>query len=87
MASQSGFQTDATISAGFWWYKPDPTIDPTGREIMIEVNGVQKIESNLSHSKVWLYYAANNVSTSQEPYTLEGQVAMAFMTDMEALFT
>ena len=87
MANQSGFQSNTTIHAAFWWYKPDPSLDPIGREIMIEVNGIQKVESNQQHTKVWLYYAANNVSTSQEPYTLEGAVAAAFMNDMEALFS
>ena len=87
MANQSGFQTNTTIHAAFWWYKPDPLLDPTGREILIEVNSIQKIESNQAHSKVWLWYAANNVSTSMEPYTLEGSVAGAFMSDMEGLFS
>jgi len=93
MANQSGFQTNTTIHAAFWWYKPDLSLDPTGREIMIEVNGIQKIEATPgwettpSAAKVWLWYAANNVSTSQEPYMLTGAVAVAFMTDMEALFT
>lgn len=86
MANQSGFQTNTTIHAAFWWYKPDPRLDPTGREILIEINSVQKIESTQDHSKVWLFYAQNNVATSQEPYILEGNVAQAFMTDMEALF-
>jgi hypothetical protein len=35
---------------------------------------------------VWLYYAANNVSTSQEPYILVGEAAVFFMADLEALF-
>jgi hypothetical protein len=87
MANQTGFQTNTTIHAAFWIYKPDPAIDPTGQEILVEVNGIQKIESTQDHSKVWLYYAANNVSTSQEPYILTGAVAAAFMSDMEALFT
>ena len=87
MANQSGFQTNTTIHAAFWWYKPDHSLDPIGREIMIEVNGLQKIESTQDHTKVWLYYAANNVSTSQEPYILDGQVSLAFMNDMEALFS
>jgi hypothetical protein len=85
MAAQSGFQAQTTIHAAFWWYKPDPT-DLTGREVMVEVNSLQFLESTADHSKVWLYYAANNVSTSQEPYILQGLAAQAFMSDMEALF-
>jgi len=86
MANQSGFQSNTTIHAAFWWYKPDKALDPVSREILIEINGVQKIESTPDHTKVWLFYAQNNVSTSQEAYTLEGQAAIAFMNDMEALF-
>ncbi len=86
MANQTGFQSNTTIHAAFWIYKPDRTLDPIGREIMIEVNSIQKIETTPDHSKVWLYYAANNVSPSQEPYILDGATAVAFMNDMEALF-
>lgn len=86
MASQSGFQLNTTIHAAFWWYKPDPSIVPPPKEIMQEVNSLQRIESTPDHKKVWLYYAANNVSTSQEPYILEGEAAVSFMSDMEALF-
>jgi hypothetical protein len=87
MANQSGFQSNTTIHAAFWWYKPDRQLDPTGREIFIEINGVQKIEVSADHNKVWLFYAQNNVSTSQEPYILEGNVAQAFVADMEGLFS
>lgn len=86
MANQTGFQTNAVIFSAFWIYKPDPNIDPIGREQVIEVNGLQKIESTQDHNKVWLFYAANNTSTSQEPYILEGSAAHAFMSDMESLF-
>lgn len=86
MADQSGFQTNTVIQGAFWRYKPDPALHPTALEVMIEINGVQKIECTLDHSKVWLFYAASNVSTSQEPFTLEGAVAQAFMADMEGLF-
>lgn len=86
MASQSGFQKNTTIHAAFWWYKPDPSANPPGREIMQEVNTIQRVETTADHTKVWLYYAANNVTTSQEPYVLEGDAAVKFMSDMEALF-
>lgn len=86
MAAISGFQSNTTISAAFWIYKPDPAITPNAVEIIIELNSLQRIESVQDHSKVWLYYAQGSVSTSQEPYILEGAVAQAFMTDMESLF-
>jgi len=83
---QSGFQNNTTIHAAFWLFKPDPTIDPVGREILVEVNGIQYIEANQDHSKCWIYYAMTDVSTSQRAYVLEGVVAQAFLSDMEALF-
>ena len=86
MAAQTGFQSNTTIHAAFWIYKPDPAVDTVGAEIMVEINGIQQIESNQTHTKVWIYYAANTASTSQAPYTLEGAVAAAFMADMESLF-
>lgn len=87
MANLTGFQSNTTISAAFWIYKPDPALDPTGREIFVNVNNVQKIEATQDHNKVWLYYAASDVSTSQRPEILEGLVARAFLTDMEAMFS
>lgn len=86
MPAQSGFQTNTTIHAAFWWYKPDPSVIPLGKEIMQEVNSLQRIETTADHAKVWLYYAANDQSTSQQPYILEGDAAQRFMTDMESLF-
>ena len=86
MAAQSGFQTNTTIHAAFWWYKPDPAVIPPGKEIMQEVNSLQRIETTADHLKVWLYYAANDQSTSQQPYILEGDAAQRFMNDMENLF-
>jgi len=83
MAAQSGFQTNTTVHAAFWIYKPG---NATDREVMVEVNSLQFIESTPDHSKVWLYYAANNTTTSQQPYTLTGAAAVAFMSDMENLF-
>lgn len=50
-----------------------------------EPNGAQTI---LTRSrKAWLYYAESGVSTSQQPYILEGIVASLFMYDMELTFT
>jgi hypothetical protein len=46
MAHQYGFQLNTTIHAAFWIYKPDQTLEPTGRETIVEVNRLQYIESN-----------------------------------------
>ena len=86
MAATSGFQTNTTIHAAFWIYIPDPQVTPPGKVIIQEVNTLQRVESTPDRKKVWLYYAANNVTTSQEPYILEGDAATRFMTDMENLF-
>ena len=83
MAPQSGFQTNTTIHAAFWIYKPNNNTD---REVMVEVNSLQFIESTPDHNSVWLYYAAYNTTISQQPYQLKGAAAQAFMTDMEGLF-
>lgn len=86
MANQSGFQSNSTITSAFWMYKPDPSIDPIGRQVFVQLNNVQKIEATQDHNKVWIYYPATDVSTSQRAEILEGPVAQAFMNDMEALF-
>lgn len=46
MATISGFQSNTTIHAAFWIYKPDPTLDPVSKEQFVEVNSIQKIEAN-----------------------------------------
>jgi hypothetical protein len=35
MANLYGFQTNTIIHAAYWIYKPDPTLDPTGRETIV----------------------------------------------------
>ena len=86
MPAQSGFQANTTIHAAFWWYKPDPSVIPPGKEIIQEVNSLQRVEATADHKKVWLFYAQNNVATSQEPYVLEDDAAQRFMADLEGLF-
>jgi len=86
MPTLSGFQVNTTIHAAFWIFRPDSTLDPVGREVIVQVNNIQKIESTQDHNKVWIFYAQTDVSTSQRPEILEGPVAQAIMTDMEALF-
>jgi hypothetical protein len=49
MATLSGFQSNTTIQAAFWIYKPDPTIDPVSKEEFIEVNSIQRIEANAAN--------------------------------------
>ena len=46
MATISGFQSNTTIHAAFWIYKPDPTVDPVSKVQFIEVNSLQKVEAN-----------------------------------------
>jgi hypothetical protein len=56
-----GFQLNTTIHAAFWAYSPNPTIDPTGREVMVNVNNLQYIEATQP-----TYYAQNasNISVT-----------------------
>ena len=86
MASQHGFQTNSTIQSAFWRYIPDPAIIPPGKIVFVELNNLQYINATADHNKVWLYYAASNVSTSLEPYILEGDAAQAFLSDFGGLF-
>lgn len=79
----SGFQTNTTIHAAFWRYIPD---DPTARLTFVEVNSLQYFEATKDNMNVWLYYAASNVPSTQNPYHLTGAVAQAFLSDMGALF-
>jgi hypothetical protein len=46
VATISGFQSNTTIHAAFWIYKPDPVIDPVSKEEFIEVNSLQRVEAN-----------------------------------------
>jgi hypothetical protein len=41
---EAGFQSNTTIHAAFWIYKPDFSFDPHGKEVMINVNNLQYIE-------------------------------------------
>ncbi len=86
MAAQSGFQTNTTISDGWWWYKPDPS-DLISREFLIDTTKIQYIEATSDHNKCWLYFAASDVTISQRAYILEGMISQAFLSDMEALFS
>jgi hypothetical protein len=86
MAPSSGFQSNSTIQTAWWIWKPDPS-DVISREVMIDTSKIQYIEASSNHNNVWLYFPASDVSTSQRPYALEGEVAQAFLADMEALFS
>jgi len=85
MPNQHGFAANTTVSDGWWRFIPDPT-DQTGKEIMVETDGIQYIEATTDHNKCWLYFAASDVTISQRAYILEGPVAQAFLSDMGALF-
>src|ERR1700675_4666877 len=43
---ETGFQLNTTIHAAFWIYKPDFSFDPRGKEVMINVNGLQYVEAD-----------------------------------------
>lgn len=45
-AYEAGFQSNTTIHAAFWIYKPDFNYDPRGKEIMVNVNGLQYVEAD-----------------------------------------
>lgn len=45
-AFASGFQLNTTIHAAFWVYKPDFRFDPSGKEVMVNVNDLQYLETN-----------------------------------------
>jgi hypothetical protein len=86
MPSQHGFQSNTTIHAAYWRYVPDPNAVPPGKEIFVEINGIQFIEASADRKKCWIYYAASDVSVSQRPFILDDDAATTFLSDMEALF-
>lgn len=45
-AFEAGFQSNTTIHAAFWIYKPDFTFDPKGKEVMVNVNNLQYLEAD-----------------------------------------
>ncbi len=67
MAFQSGFQSNTTIHAAFWIFKPDPLIDPRGREIMVEVNAIQYTEATQA---LVLSSSVTNVTLNNNVLTL-----------------
>jgi hypothetical protein len=69
MAHKYGFQLNTTIHAAFWIYKPDRTLEPTGRETIVEVNSLQYIESNLP---VYLVEDVTGVTIAGGVLTLSG---------------
>jgi len=46
MANRFGFQSNTTIHAAFWIWKPDPLFDPIAKEVMVNLNDLQYLESN-----------------------------------------
>src|SRR5271157_753626 len=45
-AYAAGFQSNTTIHAAFWIYKPDFAYDPKGKEVMVNVNALQYLEAD-----------------------------------------
>jgi hypothetical protein len=46
MPNRFGFQSNTTIHAAFWIWKPDPLLDPIDKERMVNLNDLQYIETN-----------------------------------------
>lgn len=80
-----GFQSNATIQSAFWWYKPAP-VDLEDLETILDISQIIKVETTKTHDKVWLYYSTSSDANTNQPFTLNGAVAKAFMKDMEAMF-
>jgi len=68
-AYQTGFQSNTTIHAAFWIYKPDFTYDPKGKEVMVNVNGLQYVEIN---QPVIRMPAITNISIAGGVLTISG---------------
>lgn len=68
-AYQTGFQSNTTIHAAFWIYKPDFTYDPKGKEVMVNVNGLQYVEIN---QPVVRMPAITNISIAGGVLTISG---------------
>jgi hypothetical protein len=66
MANLNGFQSNTTIHAAFWIYKPDPAIDPVSKEQIVEVNSIQYMEA----SPAIVYGTISNVQITGNLLTL-----------------
>lgn len=78
-AFQTGFQLNTTIHAAFWIYKPDFTYDALGKEIMVNVNGLQYVEANQAVVKM---QNLTNISISGGVLTVTG--VNSFLAGQEA---
>lgn len=81
-----GFQTNTVIQTALWIYKPNPALDPAGKEFCINLNQIHYIEATPDHTTVWVYFAQTSSASTPRPYELRGPVAVTFMADLEAFF-
>jgi hypothetical protein len=68
-AFESGFQNNTTIHAAFWIYKPDFSYDPKGKEVMVNVNGLQYLEADQPTVRM---QAISNISIAGGVLTIVG---------------
>lgn len=90
MATLSGFQSNTTIHAAFWIYKPDPTVDPVSKEEFIEVNSIQRIEANAANilsaiSSTQVNQNVLTVTTSTTQMRVNQQVILSGLTNSTLL--
>lgn len=78
-AFEAGFQSNTTIHAAFWIYKPDFTFDPKGKEQMVNVNLLQYVEADQPTVRM---PAISNISISGGVLTITGQ--NSFQNNMSA---
>jgi len=69
-AYESGFQSNTTIHAAFWIYKPDFSYDPKGKEQMVNVNLLQYVEADQPTIRM---PAISSISISGGVLTIVGQ--------------
>jgi hypothetical protein len=78
-AFEAGFQSNTTIHAAFWIYKPDFTYDPKGKEVMVNVNNLQYLEADQPTVRM---PAISSISISGGILTIVGQ--NSFQNNMSA---
>ena len=78
-AFEAGFQSNTTIHAAFWIYKPDFSFDPKGKEQMVNVNLLQYVEADQPTVRM---QAITSISISGGVLTIVG--SNSFQSNMNA---
>ena len=76
-----GFTPNTVLQAVLWQYYPDPTTDPTGVEVYINIFNILYVNIAPNASRVFIYFTVQG-----NPLILEGKVATAFANDYRNLF-